>query len=274
MNLALWRKAIVESRALLAACAALLFGFQWVFVWVTSQVKLPAIATFLSDLPEYMQNVVGIPIDQVATTAGRIALSYIDPVVLVATGVWAIARGSDAVSGEIGRGTMEMLLAQPVRRIAVLWTHAGVTILGAGVLGCAAWLGTFAGISTVVLDQHVDPWRFVPSAINVAALTFFLAGVATMASSWDSYRHRTVGLMGGFYVVGLVLEMTGKMVDNLSWLRYLTFLGVYEPQVMVTDRAAAWEMTLNYNGVLLGLGALSYIVATVIFCRRDLPAPL
>ena len=57
---------------------------------------------------------------QIATSAGRIAVAYDDPIVLLLVTVWAISRGSDAVSGELNRGTMEMVLAQPVTRLGVL----------------------------------------------------------------------------------------------------------------------------------------------------------
>ena len=44
-------------------------------------------------------------VPSVATSLGRISMAYVDPVVVFAATVWGIGRGSDAVSGEIGRGT-------------------------------------------------------------------------------------------------------------------------------------------------------------------------
>ncbi|MFO0947626.1 MAG: ABC transporter permease subunit [Planctomycetota bacterium] len=38
-----------------------------------------------------------------------------------------MTRGSDAIAGEIDRGTMEVLLAQPIRRSTIIVTHAVVT---------------------------------------------------------------------------------------------------------------------------------------------------
>ena len=274
MNQMLWRAAFREARALWVACAALLFLFQWIYVWVTSKIELPAIADFLLALPEEFQNLAGIPVDQVATTAGRIAMGYVDPAVLVATGVWGIARGSDAVSGPIQRGTMEMVLAQPVRRLTVLSIHVSVTVLGALALGVCCFLGTAAGLATVPLDESISAWRFVAPSVNVAALSFFVGAVATMASSWGQYRHRTVGLVGGFFVLSLVLEALGKMVVELEWLRRFTFLAAFEPQRMVMDTASAWQLSLRYDGVLVGLGLAALVVAGIVFSRRDLPAPL
>ena len=282
MNRALWKKAFVDARLLLASCVALMFVFHWVFVWITSAIKLPAFLDFLRQLPPEIQNLSGVPVDQVATTAGRIALVYVDPIVLVAAGAWGIARGSDAVSGEINRGTMEMLVAQPVRRIHLLLSQTCVTIGGAALLAVAGWLGIMVGLLTVTLDDNIAIGTFTPSSLNTFALTLFLAGVSTLVSSWDQYRWRTVGLMGGFYVMAIMLEVIGRSVTDLAWVRRLSFMAAYEPQQMVSavmsDASGgwgeAWTISMRSDGILMGLGLAAYVCAAVVFCRRDLPAPL
>lgn len=274
MNGALWTKAIKESLPLLTALTVLMFGFQWLFVWLSSLVELGALGAFLSALPSQFESLVGIPFAQVATQTGRIAVAYIDPVVLIAIVSWGIGRGSDAVSGEIGRGTMEFLLAQPVSRTAVLLTQAAVTSAGAALLALAAWLGTRQGLATVTLDQEVVAADFVPGAVNLFALTFFLAGTSSLVSACDSQRWRTIGIMAGFYVVSLILKIVARIAPGWDWLMYLTFLGAFEPQALIVSPETAWEKSLRYDSTLIGLGLAAYALAMVVFRRRDLPAPL
>lgn len=274
MHGALWSKAFSEARPLLLALTALLFGFNWLFVWLTSLVELGALGMFLGALPGEFEALVGMPFSKVATPAGRIAVAYIDPVVIVAIVSWPIARGSDVVSGEIGRGTMELLLAQPVRRSELLFTQAAVTTLGAAILAAAAWLGTYAGLSTVALDSVVPAADFLPGAVNLFALAFFLAGTSTLMSSWDSYRWRTIGFMGAFYVLSLIVKIVARLAPGYEWLMYGSFLGAFEPQAMAVAPQQAWEMSLRYGATLAGLGLAAYTIAAVVFSRRDLPAPL
>jgi ABC-type transport system involved in multi-copper enzyme maturation permease subunit len=33
-------------------------------------------------------------------------------------------------------------------------------------------------------------------------------------------------------------------------------------------------MSLRYDGALIGLALACYVLAAIVFCRRDLPAPL
>src|SRR5262249_44613850 len=107
MSLALWSKAFAEARLLLAALTVLLFGFMWLFVWLTSQVSLENYGAIMALLPTEIVKLTGVPLAGLVSDHGRIAMGYVDPVVLLATLSWSISRGSDVISGEISRGTME-----------------------------------------------------------------------------------------------------------------------------------------------------------------------
>ncbi|MBI2824519.1 MAG: ABC transporter permease subunit [Planctomycetia bacterium] len=274
LNKALWRKAIGDARVLLVCMTALLFGFNWLFVYLSSLIELGPLGVFLQTLPPAFEKLSGVPFGSVATPVGRISMAYVDPVVIFATTIWAVGRGSDAVSGEIGRGTMEMLLAQPVRRISVLFTQAVTTLSGAAVMAAAALAGTCAGLATVRLHESLGWMTFLPGAINLFAVMVFLAGVSTVVSSWDNYRWRTIGIMGGFYVIELVVKVVGRLVDRFHWLLNLSFLTAFEPQALIAEAPGSWALSWQYNGVLIGLGLAGYAAAALVFCRRDLPAPL
>jgi ABC-2 type transport system permease protein len=274
MNAALWKKAIGEAKWLLVGCTLLMFGFHWVFVWLSNMIELGPLTAFVRSLPRKWVEIYGVPVAEMLTPAGRIVMAYADAVVLIATGVWAIARGSDAVSGQLDRGTMEMVLAQPVRRGTILAIQAVVTLSGAAVLAVAGWVGTWVGVTTVALKEPVTAATFIPAAWNVFALTVFLAGITTAASACDRYRWRTVGLVGSFYMVEMVIVVIGRMATEWKWVSYFSFLTAFMPQALISGTAEAWSLSLRYNGVLLGLGLAGYVFAAVVFCRRDLPAPL
>ena len=128
---ALLAKVIGDAKWLFVAIFVLMFFFPWVFLWASGKISLPAFSNFLaSALPREWQQLWGVPFSQVATPAGRAALVFVHPLIVFSAAIWTVARGSDCVSGEIGRGTMEMLLAQPVRRTTVYATQAFVTIIG------------------------------------------------------------------------------------------------------------------------------------------------
>jgi len=186
---------------------------------------------------------------------------------------WAVGRGSDAVSGGISDGTLELLLTAPVRRVTVLWVPAVVTALGSVLLGLALWLGTWIGINTVTLEGPTSIGDYLPGVVNMVTMTFCLTGLTTLLSSWDNNRWRTIWLSGGLFVVSLIVKLIARLWEPGDWLKYLSFLTAFEPQNLILLGNRGWPLALEYNGTLLAVGLLSYAAAAVIFTYRDIPVP-
>jgi hypothetical protein len=43
---------------------------------------------------------------------------------------------------------------------------------------------------------------------------------------------------------------------------------------MVAASEEAWRLVVEYNAPLVAVGLLGYVAGAIVFCRRDLPAPL
>lgn len=271
---ALWWKAWMEARLLLAALLVVTALFQVLYVWMSSQVELGALEMFLKTLPRSFEKMLGIPLASLATPTGRLAMAYVHPVTIFVCVSWSIARGSDCISGEIGRGSMEMLLAQPVRRWAVVVTHAVVTNVGGLLLALASWLGTWLGIVVMGYGDRVHPLDFGPAALNLLGFLFFLTAASTFASAFGSDRRTTIGWLCGFYLVQLLMKLVARAVETFSWLQYGTYLAAFEPEVLSIHPETAWQSVLMH-GIWLGIGGLvCYAAAIYAFNKRDLPAPL
>ena len=279
MNAALWKKSIRESKWLLFFLALGVFAFCWLRVWLVGRVEMSRFAAIIGQLWDEIENFSTVPLSHLLTYPGRIAVVFNEPIVVLSMTVWTIARGSDAVSGEIGRGTMEMLLAQPVGRLQVLVSKTVVGVAGAAVLCGSAWLGTAVGISLVTVKEtpppasfqipglkidvplpwgeqpepvrapmsdKVSPNTFLPALGNLFCLGFFLLGFTTLLSSWDRQRWRTIGVACAAWVVMMVVKAVGMAVDEVAWLQYFSFFTPYSPEWAVYVGAnfpeAAWRL--------------------------------
>jgi ABC-2 type transport system permease protein len=324
-NKALWQKNIGEAKWLLLALVLLLFSFCWVRTWIVSLLEADRFAAVIQPLWDKWSQFSPVSLKHLLSYPGRVAMTYVEPIVTFGMAVWAISRGSDSVSGELGRGSLEMLLAQPVSRLQVLWTQATVTISGAAILAMACWCGNWVGVNvtTVTISEQplitripgigleipnpflpavqrevpmrelVNTIDLLPAVFNLFCLGFCLAGLATLASSYDRYRWRAIGVVSTVFVVQFIIKGFALSTESLLWLKRFTFFTAFEPQAFVelaTDEkrsAETWSFWLSEptqafetlgpmgnNAILLGIGLAAYAIATVVFAKRDLPAPL
>jgi ABC-2 type transport system permease protein len=287
INHVLVRKYISQSMLLFLACGAALFAFAWVRVWVVSLLDMGQFKTILDQFREF-EKFAPIEFDALFTYPGRVGMTFDEPIVILCTVIWCFARGSDVVSGELGRGTLEMLLAQPITRRTLLFSHATVSIVGLALLCLLVWAGIAAGVhattvqetvptptvrvpflnldlplsnappvkESVPLRNRVDVRTYAAPTFSLFAFGFFLLGLSSMLSCFDRYRWRTIGVVVGFYVLQLVMFGLGKAAASLEWLLSLTFFSCYKPQKMtslVSDGglAAPWSLTETVAGMAL-----------------------
>jgi ABC-2 type transport system permease protein len=278
MNRVLISRSFRDSGWMLATCCLLAAGFTWLRVWVASQIKADAFIKFFSESLKIFQALLPAPIGDFASSLGRVAFSYEEFGLVMLLGLWCISRGSECIAGRVGSGTMEMLLAQPLRRISLMTSHSVVTIIGAAALAAASWGGVGLGLAISTFEQSPSFFQLAPGALQIFGLGLFIAGAATFISSLVRNRSTAVGLMIGFYVIELALAIVSRVSVRFQWMRWLTILAAYEPTMLTLgidrDPAQYWPLYWQYNAVLFGLAALLFVLSAAIFSHRDVPAPL
>jgi len=271
MNRAIWKKAFRETWLSTAATGGLLLAFAWVFVWMVSQLQ-QSWSNLMGIMPAFFQRITGLPVQVLNTPAGQVSLLYMHVIPVFVCVGWALVRGSAVVSGEISRGTMDLTLTLPVRRVTVLLVPAVVTSLGAAVVAASAWAGNALGVLTVRFDKHLSAAQFLPGAVNLFAMVFCLTAITVLISACDRDRWRTIAVAGGLFILSLMLKMVSRLWPAGEWMKYLTFLGAYEPRRLILLPEETLPMSLRYNGTLLAVGLLCYLLAAIILTHRDIPA--
>lgn len=259
----LLKKYLIESLLLWGALALVLFFFPWVRIWTISQFELSGFAPLIEQFRAF-EKFSPVPLEQFLTYHGIIGITFDEPVVLLCVLTWSIARGTDVISGELGRGTMELLLAQPIPRWKLVAAHAAVSIVGLLVLCSLIYAGIAMGILTnstpvatrttwtlpgwglelpnpfaakqqqqIALSDLVDPTTFLASTFNLFSLGFAILGIAVLVSSFDQYRWRSLGIVIGLYVSQLLLFILSKSTPGMGFVKPMTFLSAYQPDWMV-----------------------------------------
>ncbi len=288
----LLKKYINESMLLWLACAAMLVLFCWVRVWIVCQFELQRFEAFLDQLKPF-EKFSPVPLSQLLTYSGSLAMTFDEPVLILCILVWSIARGTDVVSGEINRGTLELLLSLPVSRVRLMTLHATVCIAGLIGLCACVWLGLYLGIQTmsvretvtskielsipylpfkiplqsgesrttlVALSDRVDPQVFLPATINLFGFGFVVLSFSVLCSSFDRFRWRTIGIVVSTYVIQLLLFLLSKSAPATAFCAGLTFFSCYQPDAIVqlqrVESGSTWALTSASNILPLGLGPI------------------
>ncbi len=270
---ALARKAVADAWVQLAVSAAVLMLFAWIFVWLMSLLTIGKWGAMLNLLPNFVQPLLGVPLKDLATTTGRLTFLYVHLVTLLVVISWALGRGSDVISGGIAKGTLELVLTLPVRRATVVLIPAAISAVGCVVLAFSVWIGTWIGVTAVGFRADVTLRQFLPGVVNLAALGFCLGGIATLVSSFDRDRWRTIWLTGGVFVLASIVKLISRLWGAGQWLKYLSFLSAFEPQQLILARNDRWPLTWQFSGTLIVLGVVCYLAAMAVFARRDIPVP-
>jgi ABC-2 type transport system permease protein len=156
-------KLLRDIRLPLVLVSLLLAGFQCLWFKVTQRIcgELVPVITQLSNLGgvqagavqdvlfkgpgRIMRTVMGGERIQLDNAMDMLSIGYVHPLMQTIFCIWAIGRSAGAIAGELDRGTMELLLAQPLPRYRLVLAHLCIDCLAIPVLCLSLWGGTWLG---------------------------------------------------------------------------------------------------------------------------------
>lgn len=268
MNFGLLRKATRESLAMTLIIGLGLCGIEVLFARI-----IPAfygeMSNNLLQLPFVRKMVAaGLGIEPSAEMgpATMMAMVWTHPVVLALVWTLAISAGTRIPAAEVDRGTIDVLLSLPVSRTGVLAAES-VTALACGILVVAmgfcgnaigGWPLDAATVGTVGQRLWVTA--------NLWAVYFVVFCISSLASSLSDRRGRAAGVIIGFVITTFVLNFLGTFSEPFRRVSFLSVLNYYRPLFILQNGLVPMRDIL----ILLAVGSLSWVIATLVFVRRDI----
>jgi ABC-2 type transport system permease protein len=321
MTFILVRKLLRDVRPALIAICILLFAFAtlWVKIsqLVTSEIApvFNTVALFAGDKNLFQDVIFSGPgkVSEAALGWGKInfekpndflAMAMLHPICLSLIVIWSVGRLAGAIAGELDRGTMELLLSQPVPRNRLILAHFLVDVIVLPIICSSFFAGTQFGLALVgpfIPNYSALKEAKVPIPIpdnpqplevsgqneffglmNTCAFMFAVGGMTIALSSFGRSRWKAIGYAILIVVVMFVANTVGQLWEPARFIRPMTFFFYYQPQKIMlyqnwlADIGSAWPGGPNVStiGVLVGAGVTGYLIALRVFTRRDLPAPL
>jgi len=326
MTFILVRKLLRDSRPALIAVCLILFLFAGFWVKITQRVTAEITPFFntvarVANLPPKLfedvlfkgpgkvsQAVLGGADLRFERPMDFLAVGLLHPVVIILASVWAVGRAGGAIAGELDRGTMELLLSQPVPRNRLILAHLVVDAIAIPLVSLSFFAGTQVGIWAVgpfeidytsvreALSREAPPAVIAglriptepermeidgsaqfPALFNLMGLMFALSGLTMLLSSAGRSRWKVIGYGILLGLLMFIVNVLGQLWDSAAFLRPISVYYYYQPQKIMLR--SEWTTSVAGSaapvvGVLFAAGAAGYLGAWRIFTRRDLPAPL
>lgn len=256
-HLVIARKALHDARVTAIGGGILTFSLALMYVLIYPSIK----DTFgQMELPEYMQEFAGAA-GSYDTPAGYLATEFFSFVPIMLT-IFAIVAGTAATAGEESAGTLELLLAQPVRRRRLVVEKALGISVAVSIAMLAAIPGVFLG--QLFVDFDLAPLRTIAAMLMTIPLILLFMSLAMLTGALFPTRTLAVAVTTGLAVAAYVLYTIGLLVDGLSGARKLTPFYLAD-----ASKALIGDYELWRPAALLFATLVLLAITVVVFERRD-----
>ena len=263
MNLNLFRRSFADKRNSLAFYAAgvILYSIFILLIWPS--IRNSALSQIWNSYPENLKKAFGAGINY-ASFDGFLTLEYLSNIWVIVMAVFSIGTGAASLAGEIEKGTMEVLLAQPISRRAVVvsrFLYYSTALL----MLIAATLVPIAAGSPIVSGNISYPGLL---AVGLLAFLFFAAigSYTFMFSAMFNSRGMAVSVAAGVIIFSYALNLLAKFNDTVNRFNFLTLFNYFDPYRFLHSASIAW----GDLAVLAGIIAACLAVAVIWFERRDI----
>ncbi len=263
--LAVILRALKDRRTSILIYCLSVIGLLWMYAAIFPSIAKEAanIEALMKFYPEEMMKAFNIDMKSFVTIEGYLAaeqFSIIWPLMLIFI---LVGFAGGAIAGEVERGTIEIILAQPISRLKIFFGKylAGLTILI--VFTLVSIYSTLPILSAYNIDYNVK-------SFNMLALLGFLFGlaiysIAILLSAIFSDKGKVYFVMGGLLMVMYVLNIIAGLKENLSDLKYFSFFYYFNSnQALIHQTIDNWAY-LVFGGTAL----VCTILAAIWFWRRD-----
>jgi ABC-2 type transport system permease protein len=237
-----------------------LFGLMILFVFPTVE-GMEGIGDTFDSFPPAFKSLFGMEGGNFLTLEGFLAIELFSLGPLVVA-VYAVNAAANMIAGEEERGTLDLLLANPMPRWRLVLEKYGA--VAAGLL--AVCLLTAAGlvIGVLAVGQEISYVGLVATSLSLLPLTLFF-GTLTLLATAFLRRRAAVGVGLGLTVALFLWNGLAPLKASLAPYRKISPFYLYEPSVTLGGRIPWGDM-----GILLGLSAVLLGVSLWAFRRKDL----
>ncbi len=256
-----------DLRGTLIYSASVAFFMLVVLSSYTAVAGSSAMLNVFNQLPPAFTALMGGDIARILKIQGYVGVGYVHPIMIAILAAFVIGIAVRAIAGEIDRGTINLLLARPVRRRDLVLTAFVQLLIGLGIISLALVIGIWVGLQTLgKLASGVEP-SAVLSATLLTLLFFLAIGAYSLlfsAASSDAGRATLFG--AGLTLIFYFLNYLAQLSPDFKSLGSLSIFHFWDPGAALIANRFQW----NELALFAALSILLTLAAVIVIERRDI----
>jgi len=232
---------------------------------VHDNANVRAFLSFLNMLPSIVKTALGGDMLQAGNTAALLTIGYQHPLVMFLCMLFAVGVPTGLLTGEVQKGTMELILSRPVTKTQVYICACVLTLVGMFGLVLTMFVGTFTAVHIYRFEQPIPLDLFFRIAVNGGLLASTFGAFALVCAATFARVYSALGVAVAFLTLNYFVSLISEWWQTIRFLRKATlFYFIYYSDIFYgwPVRNMEWLMV-----ILLATAA----VGALIWNRRDLP---
>jgi ABC-2 type transport system permease protein len=212
--------------------------------------------------PPEMRDAFGIGDSDLTTIEGFLASQTFNFLAPLALSFFPILAASGAIAGAEERGTIDVLLSNPLPRWQLVVGNFIATALS--LLGILAIVGLFTWVPAYLMDINgLSVWETVEAVLNMWPLCMFFGALAMLLSAIFHRRAFATAISGAVLVAMYFVNALGNSVDKLKDAQPYAVFHYYGSAI---ENGIDWS---NFAGIV-ACALVMLALAILAFRRRDI----
>ena len=180
--------------------------------------------------------------------------------------IYAVFAAGGIVAREVERGTMDLILAQPLSRTRLVLSKFGVFLAGLGIIALGSFLGTLVGMA--IIEEKIGLGNAALALFQGGSLVLAVGSYSLLFSCLTLDPRRTLLLSGTITAAFYILNFTAPALKSFSWVGRLSLFHYFAPESILRTGQPDWAGL----GIFWGLALLCLALSLAVFRRRDIVA--
>ncbi len=184
------------------------------------------------------------------------------PVVLA---IYAITAATGTLAGEEGRGSLEILLAQPVSRRSIFLQKIAAIAVAALAITAVTTVALLVSVAFIDTGGDLSRLQIGAAVFGTLPIVALAGSLALLLGAIAPSRGTAAALVAAVFVAAWLANGLGSLSPQTEWMQHLSGFYYADLQTLLTDGLTPW-----HQAVVVGVTALQVVLALVAFERREI----